>query len=103
MITKLLIPHKEGCLAVEACKPGNINNWDTPWFMNTYQPDKLEHFLADSICRIRHDKYRGTRRWIKLGCNDQDCPAKIAIKVDIIEHLAEMSNKVANAFRRKGK
>jgi hypothetical protein len=100
MITKLLIPHRKGCYAVEAVKR---KDWDSPWFMNTYQPAKLEHFLADEICRVRQDKYRGTKRWIKLGCNDPDCPAKLAMKVDTIETLAEMSDKFARALRRKKK
>ncbi len=100
MITKLLQPHKKDCCAVKAVKSGD---WETPWFMNTYAPEKLETFLADSICRIRTDKHRGTSRWIILRCNDTDCEAKLAMKVSIIEHLAEMSNTVAKAFRRKGK
>ena len=83
MKTKLLKKHHENCYALIEVAKGN---WATPWFLNTYQP--LFHFNADTLCRIRDDKYRGTDRWIILGCNDSDCPAQLAMRVDIIEELA---------------
>ena len=84
MNVKLLKEHKKDCGAVMACKRGD---WKSPWFLDTYNP--TEHFLADSICRTRNDKYRGTSRWILARCNDPKCDAEIAVLVTAIEDLIQ--------------
>lgn len=83
MKTKLLKKHHKNCYALRDVAKGN---WATPWFLDTYNPSR--HFSADTLCRTRDDKYRGTDRWIKLRCNDSNCPAILAMRVDIIEELA---------------
>ena len=84
MNVKLLKEHRKDCVAVIACKRGD---WSTPWFLDTYTP--AEHFLADSICRVRNDKYRGTSRWLLARCNDPNCDAEIAVMVNAIEELIQ--------------
>ena len=83
MKTKLLKKHSKDCCALKAVARGD---WATPWYLNTYQP--LVCFLADTLCRIRTDKLRGTYRWIKLRCNDPACEAELAMRVNVIEELA---------------
>jgi len=101
MMTKLLKPHREGCVAVKACQPGDPNGWTTPWYLNTYFPEDIETFTADSICRRRSDKYKGSTRWIVLECNDPDCGARLAMKVEAIEDLAEFSDKIQKTRKKK--
>lgn len=84
MNVKLLKEHRKECVALMACKKGD---WRSPWFLDACNPWSL--FLADSICRIRNDKYRGTSRWIVAKCNDPSCDAKIAVLINVMEDLIQ--------------
>lgn len=73
---KLLEKHNEKCFYQ---KSGDIN-----WFYNTYEPK--EHISADKIFRKRKSAHY---RWLMFGCNDPQCSARLAVRVDGIEDYAQ--------------
>ncbi len=84
MNAKIIKKHRKECSAIYVYKRGD---WISPLFLDTYDPQK--HFLADSLCRQRNDKYRGTFKWILLQCNDPDCDAQVAVQVNAIEEFVQ--------------
>ena len=82
MKTKLIKKHQKNCCAVKSVKRGD---WESPWFFNTYKFHTCTHIRADKRCGNTGDTYR----WVKMGCNNPDCDAQMAIRVDVIEDLAE--------------
>ena len=75
--TKLLEKHRAGCTAQRNTR-GHV--WPTPW---AYFGDSE---YRDSIGRVLGD-HRG-ERWIRLRCNDINCPAIIIVaEVDLLSLL----------------
>lgn len=78
--TKLLKKHSKDCRAITCVADGR---WDSPW-----APFTGNAFYADTLCRIRSDRFRGSHRWLTVGCNDACCPALIAVmESDLTFHL----------------
>lgn len=74
--------HRADCIAVKNVDDGN---WDTPWYVTG------KTVWADTVGRQRNDRYRGTSRWIVLGCNSvagHECPAEVWVLEDSICRIA---------------
>lgn len=70
---KLLMPHKEGCKALESVSRGV---WKSPWWM----PQRVKWLAKDGTAK------GSNYRWHVLECNSTDCPAiAIVSENDICE------------------
>jgi hypothetical protein len=65
--TKLLIKHRVGCAAVRAVRDGQ---WGTPW--SSCDSDGVWRDARGGHCGNSH-------HWLRVRCNDADCPAKLLI------------------------
>ena len=80
MNAKILVSHRANCFASE--------HGGSPWFFAaTYDLHERApwHENRDALGR-RHPE---GRRWVRLKCNDPDCPAEVILQTAAIEDLAE--------------
>lgn len=79
--TRLLVPHKRDCLAVQVVKQGR---WQTPFgSVANYK----EYRSANGANRGR------TYAWLIILCNDPNCPAQLAAREDTVVLAATYSLK----------
>jgi len=73
---KIVGKHREGCYAVAAEREGR---WHTCWGCAVWRDDP---FVATS----RRCGKTGTihKRWLRIVCNDPECPAKLHIEESFI-------------------
>lgn len=65
---KVLRGHSRDCFAIKNVRNGT---WPTPWAYVQPHGD-----YRDSLGRARKS---GGRRWIRIGCNCQHCPALVIV------------------------
>ena len=76
--TKVLVPHTEGCGALEQVAYGW---WDGPWcLLGDGFNGAPKAIYADSLCRT----YQGHRRWLVAICNSSQCEGRLAVLEDDI-------------------
>jgi hypothetical protein len=71
--TRLVRGHVRGCAAKQLTMAGQ---WDTAWGV-----------VVEKYRSFKHGRSGTTKPYVVLGCNDPDCPAEIAIRLDAITAL----------------